>query len=419
MTKQEIISAAFRVWGRELYQSMSLAELAQELGVSKPALYRHFKNKQELLEAMYESFFDEYAAFIKPQYDTAVQTQDAAESLFIMIRIMVEYYLRHKEGFIFSLVRVYGNDGTETLMHRFLERGIDLRHFLLLEKEPFSYPSLIQLIIGNLSFMVCYFHRPEGQAEEVLGDQAVHELVSFVEKTIAAGLGLEKAVIEGLDYEGLEARIAPRDYAAPEDEAILKGVAQAVAEAGPWNASMDMVARRSGLSKSSLYTHFKNKQDMLKRLFMTEFDRVLGYAEAGIGLSAVPEEQLYLAVFSVTDYLRARPEILLGADWIRTRRLNLGITVPPRLYRAFSGIKLWVPGTGEAVFTPDTVDRFGMMILFLIVHTLMRRPEGMDFSELPNVSIRRLFRFITLGMNGFGGELGGNAGAPGKGLTVA
>jgi AcrR family transcriptional regulator len=45
---------------------------------------------------------------------------------------------------------------------------------------------------------------------------------------------------------------------------------------------MEMVARRSGLSKSGLYAHFKNKQDMLNRFFITEFTRIANYAKAQI-----------------------------------------------------------------------------------------------------------------------------------------
>jgi AcrR family transcriptional regulator len=403
MTKQVIINAAFQVWGRELYQSTSLAQLARALGVSKPALYRHFKNKQALLEAMYQSFFDEYAAFIKPQYEKAISTHDPTESLFIMIRIMVEYYIRHRDAFIFTLVRIHGSQGIGNMMHQLLSRGIDLRRFSRIEREEEAYPSLMQLIIGNLSFVVVYSCKPDHISAAIPSDQAVGELISFMEKTISCGLGLDREVIEGLDYERLEALISRRDYEALEDGGILKAVAGAVAEAGPWNASMDMVARRSGMSKSGLYSHFKNKQDMLGQLFSTEFDRVWGYVREGISWSAVPEEQLYLAILSVADYLKARSEILLAMDWIRIRRIHLGITPPAQLYQVFSEIKLKVPGTDQAVFNPSVADQMGQMILFLIVHTLMRRPEGMAFSELPNHSIRRLFTFIVLGMKGFKG----------------
>ena len=76
MTRQDIIKAALRVWGRELYQHTSLGDVARELGVSKTALYRHFTGKQELLEAMDEYFYDGYAGFLKPRCEAALRIPD-------------------------------------------------------------------------------------------------------------------------------------------------------------------------------------------------------------------------------------------------------------------------------------------------------------------------------------------------------
>jgi AcrR family transcriptional regulator len=60
MNKDDILSAAFRAWGREGYKKMSLSEVAAELGVTKPALYRHFRDKERILAAMRGAFFDRY-----------------------------------------------------------------------------------------------------------------------------------------------------------------------------------------------------------------------------------------------------------------------------------------------------------------------------------------------------------------------
>lgn len=391
MTKQEIIDAAFKVWGRDFYQSTSLAKLARTLGVSKPALYRHFKNKQSLLEAMYDHFFNEYADFIKPQYDQAILTQDTRESFLIMIRIISEYYLRHRDAFIFSLVKFYGPlplSVQKNITHQFLVRGIDLRRFSQFEQEPSGYPSLIQLIFATLAFMAEYFYKSLEAAP------SVEALLGWTQESMFWGLGLDERVLDALDYEKLEALIIPREYEAVEDEALLKAVAGAVAEAGPWKASMDMIARRSGLSKSSLYSHFKNKEDMLNRLLITELDRMMGYVEESILRSEVSEERLYLAVFSAADYLRSRLEILLAANWIRYRRQNLHTEIPPRLWQVFSDL-------GLNLSSPEGAERLGLGIFFLIVHTLMRRPEGLSCSEMPKTAIRRLFRFIALGLEGF------------------
>jgi len=189
-------------------------------------------------------------------------------------------------------------------------------------------------------------------------------------------------------------------------------VAEAVAEAGPWGASMEQVARRSGLSKSSLYCHFKNKQDMLHQLFMTEALHIIDFARHGIRQSNVPSEQLYLGIISIAEYLRSNPDILVALDWIRTRKLNL----PPRdikehgpmmkIMRLFDEIDIKTLKDSDSPFQSVPVADEGNRsiapwILFLIVNTLMRKNRGQSIGKFINKDIRGLFRFITLGINGF------------------
>jgi hypothetical protein len=58
MTNTEIIRVAFRVWGRHLYQSNRLAELALELSGTKHAFHRYFRRKDALAleEKLYLTF---------------------------------------------------------------------------------------------------------------------------------------------------------------------------------------------------------------------------------------------------------------------------------------------------------------------------------------------------------------------------
>jgi hypothetical protein len=168
---------------------------------------------------------------------------------------------------------------------------------------------------------------------------------------------------------------------------------------------------------------------MMAQLFLTEFARIIKYAELNIKASAVPEEQLYLAIISIADYLRSRPEILVALDWIRTRRLDLGHTFPVRFYRFITNIKLdafcggqhnKVNEAAEDAETPS--DWLAQWILFLIVNTLMRCPQPGEQAFMPhcghkpkrhgslqphslakisNDSFRILYRFIAMGIKGF------------------
>jgi AcrR family transcriptional regulator len=233
-----------------------------------------------------------------------------------------------------------------------------------------------------------------------------------VEGLVKKGLQMDGRKISALDFQRLEKQAAGFVGENKEDDALLKAVAEAVAEAGPWDASMEMVARRSGLSKSGLYAHFKNKQDMLAQLFIAEFSKIVNFAKAQIETTEAHDEQLYLAIISIVYYLRSRPEIFVAMDWIKTRQLDLGKAMPGRLYRIIRSIKL------EPIRKYDQHFIFwaAQWVLFMIVNTLALWPSragkysatGTDekawtksAAEVPNESSRVLFRFISLGLEGF------------------
>jgi AcrR family transcriptional regulator len=188
---------------------------------------------------------------------------------------------------------------------------------------------------------------------------------------------------------------------------------------------MGMVARRSGLSKSGLYAHFKNKHDMLVQLFMTEIERIISFAEESMKGSDNTAERLYLAIFAICDYLRSHPDILIALDWLRTRRImpDKGEqTIPPpppsRIYRIFRDIH-FSPEPGMPDLEEDWIPSW---VLFLIVNTLMhcgrgnpedflswskcpksrwRQPSRTDFAKIANGNFRMLYRFITRGIREF------------------
>jgi AcrR family transcriptional regulator len=426
MTRDDIIAAAFKVWGRELYQTTSLTDIAAELGVSKPALYRHFLGKDALLEAMYSVFFDAYAASIRADYERALAASGRRERYMIMLRAVTDYFLRNRDAFLFSLVRVYGNHEIRVMGDMLRSRGIDMER-LARPDEGGGYPSVLQFINTSLVFWVACFHRYVHPGDDAPAEDVVRRAAAQVEERIAFGLGIPVGTVVALDYAALEARAAGAVCPQTEDDALLRAVAGAVAEAGPWNASMEMVARRSGLSKSTLYTHFKNKQDMMSRLFLTEFERIAAYAGGQAATSAVSEERLYLIIISVMEYLRSRPEIMVALNWIKTRRLELGVVeVPPRLYEMITEL----PFEFFALHS-DEKERIAQLVLFLIVNTLMWRGAGSegppakpvrclgkrkatppppppesgaagaaDEARLPNESIRLLFRYISCGLEG-------------------
>jgi len=406
MTKTEIVEAAFRVWGRNFYQKTSLSQLAGELKVSKPALYRHFEKKQSLNAAMNERFFDDFSASIRADFERASQTTDADEGIYTIIQSITGYYARNVYALLFSLVNIYNRSlDRHSVSEHLKTRGTDVKIIqLVLEKKYNTNPIVLNLLFATITFYLAYFHKTNNSFLKTPPEEEIQKVKISIYETIKKGLGFSAEETGALDFNKLENMVEGTMHS-DEPEPLLKAIAEAVAETGPWETSMDMVAKRMGISKSSLYGHFKNKKDMLRKLFMSEFERIIDFARKGIILSGNTAEQLYLGIFSIAVYLRSRPEILIAIDWIRTRNLDLGKPAKKTdVFRLFKDIKF------ESLYNMDEDAKLVTYhwILFLLTNILTQpytanntRQAGFISEKVQNDDIRILYKFITLGLGGF------------------
>jgi AcrR family transcriptional regulator len=415
MTRQDIIETAFRVWGRQSYQSTSLTDVARELGVSKPSLYRHFKNKKALFDALFESFFDRYAAFVKPFYEKAVAVlPNETECLSIMTTAVAEYFIRNANDFIFSVIEVLGKEETGGVP--LLKRGIDMGTLVKISDKAASVQ--LQLIMATAIFVIAGFHKHNSQAGETPSEEKIEQICRFIVQKIRFGLELDKEMIERIEkmnYTALERRITETlDFSKLEENKdakrknLLDAVCAAVAEAGPWKVSMDLAARKSGLSKSSLYSYFTSKDDMLEQFFVREFDRLVSATKKGKALSDKPEEQFYLIIAVMAEYLRSRPDLLATINWLkmwtdefminwrraRSEEYDVEETFRnPRFSALFSDIlsKIAARNIGKDGFL------FPNIVPFLVVNVLVSGGGGHQDDGFHR--FRVLFEFLTLGID--------------------
>jgi AcrR family transcriptional regulator len=336
-------------------------------------------------------------------YEKALNCEDSTESIFMIIRAIADYYARNVNIFIFSMIKLQDSKKDSlTYIEDLHARGIDFAHYQFVIRKDYLFPPLIlRLINATLVFFMSEFHRRGHTLTNPPSEAAIFQLIDEISEIIGDGLCYTSEEIISLDYEGLENCVTGMIHDI-EGDPLLKAVASAVAETGPWETSMEHVANHSGLSKSSLYGHFKNKQDMLHQLFVTEFMRIMDFARQGMRQSAIPQEQLYLGIFSIVLYLRSKPDILVAMDWIRNRRINLGplkkrAEKPMRDFiRLFEEIDLKPLQNSESPFRGEL--RLSPWILFLIIATLMQAGSGQIAGKVPNSDIRFLYRFITLGI---------------------
>jgi AcrR family transcriptional regulator len=385
MTKAEIIDAAFKVWGRNFYRKTSLSQLAGELGVSKAALYRHFLNKKALIEAMTDCFLDEFINAVTSEYEQALHANDPVQGSMMVIRAIAVYFAHNAYALVFSLINLNPHNTEEykkvTLKLKFLNNIFDKNN-----KSPIS-----MYLFTSLTFFMAHFHKKNNSFENPPSKKDCQRIIDMICRNIENGLGRSKGEIDKLDLSKLEKKVK-RSMQITELDPVLKAVSQALAKAGPWEISMDMVAQKLKLSKSSLYGHFKNKHDMIYRYFSSELTQVINHAQQGLGLSENPVEQLYLGIFSIAFYLISKPDLLASLAWFRTRKLDVE---KPEMQDDFLGLFGNIKIESLQSASKDEKRQISHLIFFLIIIILMHQAQD-EKSLIKN--IRSLYRFITLGL---------------------
>lgn len=281
LCKERIIETAFKVWGEECYRTRSLTEVAKALGVSKAALYRHFKDKDELIEALYRDFYSRFIPLME-ELRLIFQACSSPKERFVTFGLhLARYFIRKGVDFGFLLFVVMNGQKPEwTIPAQLRQRAITFEDFFLLseaEKEELIYR--FTLIFSTVSFYCGLYYLKQWYALE--GGEGL--FLEFIEGVLRRGLGLdaretEAALVSSGETEGrTESSASGSEAGQGAQQSLIAAIAAAVAERGPWEASMSYVAERSGLSKSGLYAHFVSKEAMLEALFKNEYEALLDF----------------------------------------------------------------------------------------------------------------------------------------------
>jgi AcrR family transcriptional regulator len=66
-TKARILAVALELFSAHGVQQTSLQQIAERLGMTKPALYYHFASREALIRSLFQPMFDEVEAFLGEQ----------------------------------------------------------------------------------------------------------------------------------------------------------------------------------------------------------------------------------------------------------------------------------------------------------------------------------------------------------------
>jgi AcrR family transcriptional regulator len=120
-TRNKILAAALGIFAKVGYRGASLDKIAKKVGMTKGALYWHFRNKLDLYTAVVDFTYAEYERQVLTSISS---TTDPKQKLEHIIRTTVEFYRANP-----TIIRLYFSmllEGSLTFESRIMKRTIQM-----------------------------------------------------------------------------------------------------------------------------------------------------------------------------------------------------------------------------------------------------------------------------------------------------
>jgi AcrR family transcriptional regulator len=299
LRRKQILEAAFALSAEG--SEWSLADIAERVGISKPALYRHYANRANIEEEMERELFRSVAQVI---------CRAPADPR--SIRKAIVDFLRAHQGHLYLIIKHLITD-------------LDFNR------------TLVEILVADNETIASYFARIRDFNEEKHGKVSIDLLVNSATILLASFVldefpkGLQDALLE-LAETGLswlpcpsDARLRELDALCElsdeevnrEENRILDAIAQVIRKHGLTGTTIEKIAEETGTAKSSLYWHYRTKHEMMSDLVTKETDAILGFCLDRLKFGNGLAEQLYIVMNVQAEYIMRRPDFAPVFNWMR------------------------------------------------------------------------------------------------------
>ncbi|HPY88677.1 MAG TPA: TetR/AcrR family transcriptional regulator [Spirochaetota bacterium] len=384
--KVEIIVTAFKEWGGNHFVNTSLTAIALKLKISKPALFRYFKSKEDLLANMRSYFLEEFY----PVLDDI--TENIAKLSF---KESVEYYSYKIFTFFMnnlSYFKYFSSPITSSsfasdekilgYQKRFTDAMINK-----LDGSTYIDRDDMKMFLGyvfstGLYIIFSQYHCSLSGNSKTRQNLDAEKTISKINEILLYGFYDDRREAR-LNFENIERGAIISENEIPQRDKIFTAITDVVAEVGLLDASMDKIAHRAGMTKSSLYFHFKNREDMFKNLLENELGIMQNILINRMNKYDSFEEKLYSFMATFHSYLTMDLRILRYFNWIQFQRLKYKII--KKSYKKIEDIINNINNFLIKAINDNTIKTYDL--------------EGKDIASLINIQIIRDI-VMKLALNG-------------------
>jgi AcrR family transcriptional regulator len=130
-TKELLLTAAVKLFSSQGYQRTTLQDIAQEAGLTKGALYHHFRSKEQVLRRVHDDMIERVLAESRPVLDADLPPTEALRALIRVHLQVIEtqgdaitVFLRERRGFgpeNWAEIKLQRDEITDMFVHAIAE----------------------------------------------------------------------------------------------------------------------------------------------------------------------------------------------------------------------------------------------------------------------------------------------------------
>ncbi len=303
-TRERILEAAFSFYRDYVFENVSLSKIASRVGISKAAIFKHFKTKDALIAAMDERAFSHLASVLQ-ETQALFREGKRRDALALIIS-----HLAGNREETFYLVSTVPRLTVDTIIIQLRGWGVSLFDNIFEQDGSLKDENLYYITVFTASTFLCFlmfwFSSAAGAAPAGSGES----IAVFTEKfnrLIQDGLGCLEDIA---DFEALESRCDEGMAAVKPLNRAFTALVAVIERNGIPGVTVEAIAGELGLAKSSLYSSFKSKEDMMRKLIEEELTNLYGSVLCNVRAFSSCGERVYILMRTSLCYFLDRPGII-------------------------------------------------------------------------------------------------------------
>lgn len=313
--KAQITRAAAETFSAQGYHATSMEAIANKVGISAPALYRHYPSKYEMFAVVVGVLGQQLVdstAFIDEVTDAEIAQDPQAVLDQLIDRIIASSIVNREGGGLFRWqARYLQPDDHAKLMMQLrtvssrMRRPLNVLRPGLNALEQWTLTVALVSVAGSI-----VGHRLQ------LPDDEIRPLLITAARSVAA-TQLPQADEIGVNRPSVWRIFTPD---AGPYEALLHSAVAIFGKKGYAETGVSEIAEAVGVPASGVYRYFSSKSDILATGLQRALDRMAGEMSAVAGVFAEPDEALRRLIEAYVATVFANPDLAAVYD---TERVNL------------------------------------------------------------------------------------------------